>query len=83
MNKKITVLVLDSEGFELDSRDFDTIKSATQWIKECALFRGFWVRRSESQTFPDTIHTIQLSVDGEVHSDWFPQERKEWHKPQP
>jgi hypothetical protein len=73
MRKEIDIVVVDSEGYIVYHRDsFDTIKEAKLWVKECLLERSFWDRLSENEQFAEQIDTIEIRVDGEVHSDWFP-----------
>lgn len=71
--KDIRVITLDKDGFETDNRDFETVKQARQWVKECGLDSGFWERRAESAGFGErNVDTIQLHIDGECTADWFP-----------
>jgi hypothetical protein len=73
-SKEITVQAIDLEGYNVHSHDgFETIKEAKAWVKEVLLNRGYWNRLAENETFADEIATIQLTVNGEIHSDWFPE----------
>jgi hypothetical protein len=72
MAKKIELLVLDHEEFELDRMPFDTIKDAREWVTTRGLDPAYWDRRAEVAGWAEQIDTIQLLVDGDVHSDWFP-----------
>jgi hypothetical protein len=69
MNAQIEIAAKDNEGFELWNRDFDTIKEAKEFMKTSARDRSFWVRRAESEQFPNDIDTIQLIIDGEIRND--------------
>lgn len=74
MNKEIKVTALDHEGYTLHEHDgFETIKEAKAWVKDTLLDRGYWDRLAENKTFAEEVETIQLIVDGEIHSDWFPE----------
>lgn len=74
MSKEIKVTALDHEGYTLHDHDgFETIKEAKAWVKGTLLDRGYWDRLAENNTFAEEIDTIQILVDGEVHSDWFPE----------
>lgn len=74
MNKEITVQALDTEGYNVHTHDgFETIKEAKAWVKETLLDRGYWDRLAENSTFATEIDTIQLLVNGEIHTDWFPE----------
>jgi len=74
MSKEITVQALDHEGYNVHTHDgFETIKEAKAWVKETLLDRGYWDRLAENCSFAEEIDTIQLLVDGEIHSDWFPE----------
>lgn len=74
----IKIVALHSEGYEESRRDFDTLKEARAWVKECGLKASYWNRRYErDQDYDgaarDNIHTIQLLKDGECIQDWFPE----------
>jgi hypothetical protein len=73
----IEVIAQDSEGNEEFRRDFDSLKEARAWVKECGLNRDFWNRSYERDENYDTaardnIHTLQLLKNGECVQDWFP-----------
>ncbi len=70
--KTIEVVVFDRNGYEEMRSDFDTIKQAQEMIKEAYLNPGYWDRRAEQSGYAENIQTVQLLVNGEVHSDWFP-----------
>ena len=74
MSKEITVQTLDHEGCNVYTHDgFETTKEAKAWVKETLLDRRYWDRLAENHSFAEEINTIQLMVDGEIHSDWFPE----------
>lgn len=71
--KLIETIALDKDGFELYRNDsFETIKEAKQWIKETLMEQSYWNRLAENETFALEVYTIQLTVNGACHSDWFP-----------
>jgi len=71
--KTIEILALDHAGYETDRIDFDTIKAAKQWVKDTGVSAFYWERRAESATFAaDYIHTLQLHINGELQTEWFP-----------
>lgn len=74
MSNNIELIALDKEGYELYRNDsIDTIKEAKAWAKNTLLDRGYWDRSAENTTYATEIDTIQLKVNGEVHTDWFPE----------
>lgn len=71
--KLIEILTLCPEGYETYRCDFDTMKDARLWVKQCGLCPKFWDRRAESDDFHKReVATLQLLVDGEIRQDWFP-----------
>lgn len=73
-NKEITVRAADCDGDTIYERDgFETIKEARAWVKDAFLHRSYWSKLAENDAFADDIDTIQLLVNGEIHSDWFPE----------
>ena len=66
INETVEVTALDDEGYTEYIRDFDTMKEARAHYKTICKDRKFWVRRSESEEYPSSIHTIQLIKNGEV-----------------
>lgn len=70
---EIEVVTLDADGYETDSRDFETVKAAREWVKTCGLRAEYWDRAAESPGFAArSVHTLQLRVDGDCRQDWFP-----------
>ena len=71
---KIEVITLDADGMiNPGERDFDTIKEARQFIKECALDARYHDRSAEVDGWAKrNVHTVQLLKDGTVVQDWFP-----------
>lgn len=72
--KTIQIITLDLAGFETRNQEFDTIKEAKAWVKECGLKAAFWMRSFESDmdSVRQNVLTIQLTVDGDIRRDWFP-----------
>lgn len=74
MKKLIEVITLDKDGDATTSREFDSIKEAKSFVKDTALSAAYWDRYAESEGWGQrNIETIQLTVDGEVRFDWFPE----------
>lgn len=74
MAKKIELIALDAELFELYQNDgFETVKEARQWVKDVLLNKAWWNRLAENKTFALTVFKIELHVDGVIRSDWFPE----------
>lgn len=73
---KIEILVLDKNEYETDRREFDSVKEAVLWVKQCGLNADYWDRRAEVKDWHiGNVATIQLLRDGEVERDWFPFEQ--------
>jgi hypothetical protein len=73
----IEVIILDKEENQSDSRSFESLKEAKQWVKECGMNRDYWNRSYERDTdyegaARDNVHTLQLHKNGECIQDWFP-----------
>jgi len=72
-NHKIEVVTLNKDQEITWDRDFDTIKEAKAWVKECGLSISYWDRSSESPGWAArNIDTIQLLKNNECIQDWFP-----------
>lgn len=72
--KDIEIVALDKDEYTLHVFDgYITIKEAKAWVKEVLLDVGYWNRLAENKTFALEIDTIQLLVNGVIHSDWFPE----------
>lgn len=70
---KIEVVTLSNEGFETDRRDFETVKEAKAWVRNCALSADYWEMASESKGYAArNVATVRLMADGECLDDWFP-----------
>lgn len=71
--KDIRLVVLDSNGYETRNTEYNTMKEARQWVKDCGLRADYWDRSAEVVGFhKDGVATIQLLVNGECLQDWFP-----------
>ena len=72
---KIEVITKDAEGYtNPGERDFDTMKEARAFVKECALDASYHDRCAESEGWAKRIvHTVQLLKNGECVQDWFPE----------
>jgi hypothetical protein len=75
--KTIEIIALHKEGYEESRRDFDTQKDARLWVKESGLVASYWNRRYERDedydgAARDNIHTLQLHINGELQTEWFP-----------
>lgn len=70
----IETIALDKDDYVLYENDsFDTIKEAKAWVKDALLDQSWWDRLAENNTYALEVVTIQLRVNGEIHSDWFPE----------
>lgn len=74
---KIEVIILDKESIQTDSREFESIKEAKQWVRDCGLSADYWNRSYERDTdyesaARDNVYTLQLHKNGECVKDWFP-----------
>lgn len=72
---KIEVITLDSEGrINPGEREFDTIKEAKAFVKECALDSHYHDRLSELEGWAKrNVHSVQLLKNGECEREWFPE----------
>jgi hypothetical protein len=72
MTKKIEVVVLDKQGYETDRWEVDTIREGKALAKKYH-DPEYWDIRSEVKGYAkDNVDTIQLLVNNECHTDWFP-----------
>lgn len=70
---KIEILAIDAAEDITWDHEFDSLKEAKAWIKECGLSKSYWERLSESPGWAErNIHTLRLLKNGECVQDWFP-----------
>ncbi len=69
--KKSFIHVIDTEGDICWDREFDTIKEAKEFIKDCGTDPKYWYWLSESMPFVANIDHLELVVNGMVEKDYY------------
>lgn len=71
--KECSIDLIDIEGDVCYSRNFDSMKEAKAFVKECGLSRDYWLQFSESVSFVSCIDYLRLMVGDVCEKDWFVQ----------
>jgi hypothetical protein len=71
--KECSLDLVDTDGEVCYSRNFDSLKEAKAFIKECGLSKDYWLRFSESEKFVSSIDSLRLMRGEECERDWFVQ----------
>lgn len=69
--KECSLELIDKDGDIAYDRNFDSLKEAKAFVKECGLSRDYWLQFSESVAFVSTIDYLRLMVEDECDKDWF------------
>lgn len=69
----VEIRYLDVKGFDWKcSNSFDTMKEARNYFKDVKNDRKYFVNCAESESAPETLHTVQLVKNGEIILEHFP-----------